>query len=680
MDAAAINSPQLDAQTLAPANRAIKNAAQAWEIVKAFESENSERNKVNARIMQKYNAERPHSQGELEAQGLAWKSNFSTKPLPHLIDKVAPRFSSAIKGMRYLTSAAFPDDVEGAAAKTEVFQKEITKTCRTREGWNDLISEVAQENALFGFTSVSWHDEYCWFPKHYRQDNFFVPRGTKHFAGSAQIYICREEFLLHELFEFLKDPAAAEIAGWNIQNTVDAINSATPDAIRSRNSDVERVYADLSRELTVGSSFTNGARAVVVYSVFVTEIDGKVTHYILADKEGKELFAKEDRFASMADVVAFFSFQHGNGKLHGSKGIGREVYAMAAALDRGRNEVVDRLQMAGKIVVSCDEKDIKRFRMSVLGNAIIIGSAYNISTSRVDGAVEPFLKLDSFITDLLDQIAGSASPKAIEGERVTKAAIELMAGREEERRDSVIERFLSQFVRMMNTVQKRMCSPTCTEQDAQEMQRRLLRHMSQEELDYISNQPAAETVADFSEQERQSIILVAQEGRGNPLYNQKALEHRKISAQLNSEFADSVLLPDNDPTQQAEQTRQQQLENQLLSQGQPVPVSPRDDFGAHLAALEPLVISTAESLVESLEPLPVFETLVAHANEHLQVALSYGADQKALAEPAAKIAAWTKDLANLQAQAEEQAALEQMVANDPIVEAAPTPENIVPML
>lgn len=637
---AAVNSPQLDPQTLIPQMRAVKDAAQAFEIAKALEIENRDRNKQNARIMDRYNAERPHNPSALEAEGLAWKNNFSTKPLPHLIDKVAPRFVAAVKGMRYLTASAFPDNVPGASAKTEAFRAEITKVCRTREGWNDFLSEVAQENALFGFTSVSWHDEFSWFPKHFRQDKFFVPRGTKHYASSAQIYVYKEDFLIHELFKFIEDPNAAKVAGWNVENTVEALNSATPDTIRSKAMGYERIYADLQRELTIGSSFTNGARMVTVYGVLAVEITGKVSHYIVSEKDGKELFTREDRFESMADASSFYSFQHGDGKLHGSKGIGREVYNMAGALDRARNDVVDRLQMAGKVIVSCDEKQIKRFRMSVLGNAIIISNAFAVSSTRIDGDVEPFLKLDSFFTELLDQIAGSASPKALEGERVTKAAVELYASREEERRDAVIDRFLSQFARMMNTIQRRMCDPRTGETDALAMQQRLLAVMSPEELQWISTQPAAETVQDYSEQERQQIVLVAQEAKGNPLYNQKELEKRKLTAQVNSDFADSVLLPDNDPTQTAEQTRQQTLENVVLANGQGVPVSPRDDFQAHFQTLEPLILATAQSVINQPELLPHFKAQVAHANDHLQTALQGGVDKKSLGDAPQKVKTW----------------------------------------
>lgn len=642
MDQATISSPTIDAQTLQPTMRSIKDPAQAYEIIKSLEADNKERSKVATRIMERYNAEAPVKQSELEAQGLGYKSNFSTKPLPHLIDKVAPRFTSVLKQMRYLTNSALPENHPGANVKTEAFRKEITKLCRNREGWNDLLADISQENALFGFTSVACHDECTWFPKHHRQDGFFVPRGTGHSSGSAQFYVAKEEFLLHEIFRLIADRESAQFAGWNIENTVEAINAAVPENTKSGFSDTDRVYADLNRELAVGTSFSNGARTVPAYHFYATEISGKISHYIISAKDGKELFAKEDRYESMPDACRFFSFQHGNGKLHGSKGIGREVYKMAGALDRTRNEVVDRLQMAGKIIVSCEEREIKRFRMSVVGNAVIIPSQFAVSTTRVDGAVEPFLKLDEFFTKLLDQIAGTTSPRANEGERVTRAQVELEASREEEGRDNVMDRFLSQFVGMINMIQKRACDPRCSEPDALQMQQRLLEIMTPEELQAICTQPAAETVSDFSERERQAIILVAQEGRGNPLYNQKELERRKITSQVNAEFAEAVLMPDNDPTETAEQSRMQMLENGLLAQSQAVPVSPRDDFQAHFATLEPLATATANSLVDNPAALPVFKVCVAHANEHLQYALNSGVDKNSLQEQTAMIEAWVE--------------------------------------
>ena len=695
--AGAVNTPDLSA-SLKPQRRAIKDIAQARNVIRVMEEAARERNNKNARIMAKYNSEKPYRQDELEADGLGWKNNFTSKPLPILIDKVAPRFRKALEGVKYLTSSKLPDNVPGNAVKTEAFRREITKLIRARPGWNDLISEVAQENALFGYAGVAWLDEFHWFPKFFRQDMFYVPTGTKQLPASSQLVALRERFLIHELFALIEDKEAAEAAGWNVKQVVDAINKAMPENRRSKSSDWERVYEDLIREANVGLSHEAGAVVVVVWHLLAQEVTGKVSHYILkeqgtgsggerweSDKE-EPLFERDDQFDSMSDAVAFFSFQQGNGTLHGSKGIGREIYAMAAMLDRARNEVVDRLNLSGKVIIQGDPKALKRFKMSVVGNAILIDQNLQISERKIDPAIQEFLQLDNFLTSLLDQMAGAVTPKAIEGERVTAAAVNLLAGREEESRDNILSRFLSQFAVMMTTMQKRVVDKNTADDDAKEFQKKMLEIMTREELEMLANQPTAETVADYTEQERQQVVIIAQEARGNPLYNQKEVERRKLTALIDEEFADAVLLPDEDPTVLAEQTRLQQLEMMLIAgQAAQVPVSPRDNHMVHLQVMLPAMEQAAQVAAQQPDGLPVLKAMLEHASAHFQAAEQTGTPKEQLGQ----VGDILNKLTSAMGQLEQLAAAEQQVSGEAQKEAmaaeqipdetALPPDNIPPV-
>jgi hypothetical protein len=691
--AGTVNPPALT-KTLQKKVGAIKDVAQARAIITTLEIAARERNLKNARIMAKYNAEKPYTQQALEAEGLAWKSNFTTMPLPMLIDKVAPRFVKALDGVKYLTNSALPETFPDADVKTEAFRREITKVIRSRPGWTDFISEVSQENALFGFTAVAWLDEFTWFPKHYRQDSFFVPTGTKQQAGSAQVVAFRETFLVHELFQLVEDREAAEVSGWDIENVVRAINSALPENRRTKETNWERIHEDLQRESNVGLSHESGALVVTVWHLLATEISGKVSHYILvanptkpmdwrtgkAKEKGLEdspdvLFEREERFENMAIAASFFAFQHGNGKLHGSKGIGREVYAMAAMVDRARNEVVDRLNLAGKVIVQGDPKQIKKFKMHVVGNVLLMETGFTISSERIDAAVEPFMALDQFMTGILDQKVGATTPKAFEGERVTKAAVDLFAAREEESRDNIIGRFLSQFATMMTTMQKRLCDPQTSEADAKAMQERLLKVMSREELDEIAKQPVAETVKDFTEIERQQVVLIASEAKGNPLYNQKEIERRKLSALVGEDFANAVLLPDEDPTIVAEQTRMQQLEMLIiLGQASAVAVSPRDNHIVHLEVLSPAMEkAAAEAVTKGAEGLEILQALLVHAEQHFSYAEQTGMDKNQLAPI-------KQNLSKLRSAVDKLNQMEQDIAAGRPVPGVTPPEEVAPVV
>lgn len=672
-----ISAPALTAG-LKPKNRAIKSNEQAKNIITTVENSAREQNKKNARIMAKYNAEQPYTQAALESEGLSWKANFTTQPLPMLINKVSPRFVQAVEGAKYLTNSKLPDTIPGASSKTEAFRREITSTIRAWSGWRDFLASLSQENALFGYAAAAVLDEFHWKPKFFRQDEFYIPTGTKQSAKSAQMVVLKETFLLHELFSLIEDREVAKARGWNIKNTVEVLNKATPEDRRSKQSDTDRIYEDLIRESNVGMSFESGALVVTVWHLLATEISGKVSHYIYDSEGFQELFSSEDQFESMADAVMFFSFEQGNGTMRGSKGVGRQIYAMAGVLDRARNEVVDRLNLAGKIIIQADDKALRRFKMSLVGNAILIGQGYNIVEKKMDSSVEPFLELDQFLGNILDQIAGATTPKVFEGERVTKAQVDFFAQREEESKDNIISRFLNQFATAMSTIQKRLCDSNTGEADAKAMQERLLLVMSPEELKMLSEQPVAETIRDFTDMERQQVVLVAQQAAGNPLYNAKEVERRKVTALIDEEFADAVLLPDEDPTDTAEQTRLQMMELQLIvSQGSQVPVSPRDNDLVHLQVLMPAMEQTAKQAMTDTNADEILQAILAHAETHFQQAVNKGADKATLAQVGdtlKKLRAAIPELQALQAQQQQmQAQPQQQLLG------APPPTNEPPI-
>lgn len=614
--------------------RAISNAYQMRNVISNLERAGRERNVRNARIASKYNSEKPYRQESLDSDGLGWKNNFSTKPLPMLVNKVSPRLKKALDAVKYLTNSALDDNKPGNALKTELFRREITKLIRTRVGWNDFLTEVGMEDVLFGFAGVCWLDEYSWMPTFFRQDNFYVPSGTKQQANSAQVVVLRQKFLVHELFAMIEDREAAEAAGWDVENATVAINKAMPNNRRSQYSSWERVYEDLLREANVGLSHESGALVISVWHVLAQEADGQVSHYILTEQgTGKDdtelLFEHEDQFESMADCLALFAFEYGNGTLHGSKGIGREIYALAGMLDRARNEVVDRLNLAGKLVIQADEKALRRFKMSVVGNALLIGQGYNIQERKIEPAVEEFLQLDQFLTSLLDQMAGAVTPRALEGERVTAAAVNLLAGREEESRDTITGRYLTQFATMMTTMQKRICSTSVRDDDAKEFQKKMLQIMTREELNELAKMPVAETVADYTALERQQIVAIGAENKGDPLFNQRELRRRTLTAQVNEEFADAVLLPEEDPTVTAEQTRLQMLELLPITQfATAVPISPRDNHLVHLGVMMPAMEQAAQAAAQDPKGVAILKAMLQHAGGHLQMAQQTGAPKE----------------------------------------------------
>jgi hypothetical protein len=624
-----IQSPELtDAGK--PTQRSIKDAGMGQEVVKTLVQANRNRHIVNSRILAKYNAERPYDAAKLEAEGLGWRQNFTTKPLPLMIEKVAPRFTEAVHGLKYLTNSKLSDKYQNSVEKTEKFREVTTRTIRSRKGWRTLVEDIAFDNALFGHSVVSVLDEFSWFPTHFKQDENFLSDGIKQTTSYAQVVALKETMLPHELFDKIKDAKAAEDAGWNVEECRTQINKASPDQIRDRlnvGGTLETWYQNAARELVIGASYMAGASVIVVYSLLAREVTGKVSHYRFAGLSLNEIFTREDRFDNMESCLSFFAFQKGNGTMHGSKGIGRDIYELAGMLDRTRNEIVDRSILSGKMVIQGDIKRIHTYKMSVIGSTIILPENWKITDQKMDGNIEPFLKLDAYFSMLVDQLIGSTSPPAqlIQGERKSPELINLFASREEEARDVRISRFLEQFTDMVSLMQKRIYDLETDEKDAKSAQQELLDFgLTREEINELANQVVVETVRDLTPQQRQLIVAVASEKKGNPLYNQRQLEVEDLTARIGSDFSKRVLLPQNDPTEQAEQQRLQMFENVMLMQGQPVPVSPRDNPEIHLSVVVPTAEQMAKHLMDGKVDTKVFEAVIAHITEHYNQALHQG--------------------------------------------------------
>jgi hypothetical protein len=622
-------SPELNAQG-DPTRRAIRDAGMAKDIIQTVAEANRIRQTVNNRIFAKYNAERPYEQKVLENSGLGWRSNFTTKPLPSMIEKVSPRFEEAVAGLKYLTSAALSSRWEGSATKTERFRTEFTKLIRGRKEWPDLVGNVALDNALWGGSVLSWLDEFSWFPKHYRHDEFLLPDGTKQSVTLCQIAVLKETYLPHELYGEISDKEAAETTGWHIDNTRELINKASPKSIRddllAGGHAAESWYQHAERDLSIGASYMAGASIIPTYSLLVREVTGKVSHYRLGGDDLIVIYSHDDRFESTEDCLAFFSFQRGSGTFHGSKGVGRDIYELASMQDRSRNEVVDRAILSGKTLVQGDPRQLHKFKMSVIGAMVIVPQGWNILERKFDGNIESFLQLDAYFQHLVDGLIGNVSvPQAVGGEAMrSSAAWEITSAREEEGKDHRINRFLNQFVRMIQTIQKHACNPDTNDEDAKEFQKKMLDIMSPEELEELRYAPVAETIRDLTPTQRQMIVAIASEKGGNPLYNRRQLEIEDLTARVNAEFADRVLLAENDPTEQAEQQRLQQLELGAIMEGTPVPVSPRDSHLIHLETLMPFAENVAKAMQAGQVGTPVFEAIVLHINEHVEQGLNAG--------------------------------------------------------
>jgi len=611
-----------------PVLRSFPTDTSLASFVKQLIEENVTRMELATRITSKLNSERPHDPARLTQAGLSWKSNFSTRPLNTLISKVVGRFPRAVANARYLTSSALPGDVPNAIEKTEFFRSEFTTVLRSDPRFSDFVESIASEDVTFGWCAAGWLDEDSWFPEFWRQDQMFVPVGTKQISRSANVLVVKQALLPSEAFVQLDRANQVEDGRWNLPLFAEAINKALPELYRVKTGEYSRLWEELVRGLQLMSSYA-GANRVALYHVLAQELTGKISHYIL-DGEYRMIFQFEDRFANMDTVAHFFAFEKADGTLMGSKGIGRAAYSMAAVIDRTRNDAVDRLQMSGKIIAQAPVAQHVKAKLSVVGPFLLIDEGFQLSETRLEASPEASITLDQYLNQLLNEMTGSVSEKDFEGrERVTKAEVNARIAREAERSDDFLERWLRQFGFVLSGIQNRLLNPdmvpsTPGYEEAQALRARLLTRLTPEEIEYLRKSPALTAVQGLTPSERENIVSACIEGQGNPMYNQRALANAKVTAQVGPEFAKAVVAPEEDPTQVAEQTRLQMFENDILLNGQESPVSPRDAHALHIDVLLPVLGKALEEAVANPTAETIARAFATHGMQHVELAKQYG--------------------------------------------------------
>jgi hypothetical protein len=725
-----------------PERRPIENAQQALWIYKRFEINNRKRMGRNKAIEDAYNGAEPYAQADLDAASQGWRSNFSTLFMASLIDRVTPKFVDAIHSMKYLTASQLPPEYGNSDDKTTIFRDKTTKLIREWSGWPDFVAQVAQENVKFGYTAAVFMDELNWRPRTFPQEKLFFDDNTPQFAGQCPIMCVKVDYYIHELVEILRDPEAAEDAGYEVDNIRKAINAAMPPKESFLSN--PRQLSDLVREGNMYLSYHRQSRMIQTAHIFVMGYDGQgVDHWWInirslnissglsdgsadwqdtnkapPDDENNPalLFYAEDVARSMKDVVTLVSFQTGNSKLFGSKGLGRLLVNLDVAINRCRMCFIDAIYQQGLIIAQCDEKDIPFMSPRVAYPFIWVPKTADINKASFDANADAFIALDNKLTAMSEIIAGAFIPGQITiqgGPDQTATEVNIDTQRENEIKQGILNRWWTHMTQCVGVMQRRACSIdniraaieyVTARDNAQTEGMKLVTSrnfellvaidpnnsdsyeaapnlgtadydavhylvglmdagISPEEILFISQTSASDFSQDVGVLRDQALTQYAMLARGDPDIDQYKLKEMVTIAQLGPERTKELLIPQQQNTTSLEQSRAQLIEFAAMLEGEPIVVSPRDAHLIHFRALQarvfPMLNQMAQIQPAQAVPPQMMNSVVSavqHAEAHLDMLLQSKAVKEKDIEPEIKA---LKQAQQMLAQIGEQAQKEQ---------------------
>lgn len=653
------NSSNIDAPSLAGPDSlklndlSVKSVTHAADICKAVEYCNKARAARAASIQAVYDMAPPRDAAGLQSHAQSWASNFSTGWLAGLVDPAVMRAQAAVVGNSSLTRSTLPRHVSDWKHKSMVFQSTASRMIRNWEGFIQLLANLAQEDMLHGYAYAAWLDNTKWQPKFFRQENAFVPDESPQLAKDLQVFVVKQDYVLHEFIELFTDEAAAEQAGYSIENCVMAANRAD---VRSPTEDASttqfRRFVDMIAEGTLGLTYTRtGPRVVKTWMLWNREYDGSVSFWMIERESGKLLRYVNKMYTDMNAAVSLFALQPGNGHLHSSKGIGRKLIGTALAVEQGRNNALDASRMGALLLLKVDAKDRQKLQTTIAAPFAVFDKNVDIEQQRFSTNADEFLKLDGMLSNWAQQSSGSYV-SAMRGDDARKTATEasIDANREQEQGDQIRARWLDQVAAMIGQMQIKAFSDDNLER-AQELFKRKVKGenpdlgtepeilalvemlesgLVADEIKFLRKAPASGLTYVEDVISSNGISRVAQAYTGNPNIDQMALLRRNIEAMAGPEAVEALVIENIDQTITSEAAFKQLSESAtMLTLGMASPVSPRDNHLVHGLTLKALISSTFPTLSNSPVANPTLnkalELNLNHFADHLAAAAAAGA-------------------------------------------------------
>jgi hypothetical protein len=717
------NSPKFRGDSTEVVNKPISSALQAFEVFQRFQRDNQARANRNKLIADAYNGSNPFDQKKLDSAAQGWRANFSTLVLATFVDRVTPRLTDAVHGMKYLTASELPDSFVDATNKTQKFRERTTEQIRSWNGWIDYTEQIATENVLYGYTGAVQMDQYEWRPKTFRQEDMLYDEQAPQLADKLPAFVIKANYYIHECVAMIEDEDTASKAGYNVPNIVSAIERAAPpyDSFVYN----PRQLSDMVREGNLYYSFHRSSKMIETAHVFVKCYDGTIDHWWVnrngsktnegarkrpkpktpepefdasgdrpkptSENDPYELFYGEGVAASMEDVITLFSFQAGNNRLFGSKGIGRLLYNISLAVEKVRMSFIDAMYISGLLVGQAEESIIGRLQPHVRSPFLIVPEGFQLLMQQFRVDINNWLGLDQKLTNTAEIIAGAFLPDQQQisnnGNTIQTATKESIdAVKEEEVKQGMMNRWWVQFTKGVSAMQRRIYSKTNLRAGLKQRKARLkaadegktliaadlyesmmevdpdtkLQFIKAPELDQadptsvetiislmddglsiqeiiiLAHEPATEFTSSAGAQDDMMFLQFYQLAKGNPNFDQSKMDEMAANRMIGFKECKEIYVPQPQQTSDIEAQRAQQLEWTTMLGGIGVQVSQRDPHMQHFQTIVPAVADHLK-IASQMPPVQVPKDLLqacklgaTHAEAHVQAMMQAGANKRQL--------------------------------------------------
>ena len=594
-----------------------------------------EKSAVNrARVDAMFDGAAPYDQTNLVISGQGLKTNLNFGDAQRLLDVALSAYVDLYSSLERLVEVR---GTQGEASEIkpaeEIVAEELTHLIR---GWPEFHSAYLRLCTTFikHGVSVAYFDT----PDDWRFrvggfNDILIPRQTPANEQHIDVAVGRRQYLLHELYSYVRNPKAAAKVGWNVEEVKRVITkNATTDGRRG-SSDHASEYESLQAEMKNNDLFTGIQNpSVAVLHYWVREMDGSVSHYISSENDPQDfMYKKVSRYPSVEQAYILFSYGVGsNGTYHSIRGLGQRIFAHVQTSNRLRCQQIDGAMLASAVMIQPEnQRSLDELQFTYYGAYAVMSPNVKIVEKAIPNlgtAVKPALE------DLTQQLQLNTDTVSTYGPQQGspyRNQMQVVADMDVTTRLSgaSLNLFYASWTRLLREVVRRVVTSKKPDAEVKDFYTRCEARGVPKEfiktLD-VDRTKAVRSIGNGSHANRMVALKELQGISGQfDDVGRRNLTRDIVSTRVGHDLADRYVSAEVEKRPTVD-LKIAYFENQQLMAGQQVPVVGNELHGSHLEVNAPALNQLIEQInvgeVDPTQALPALQAFYQHISQTVQLA------------------------------------------------------------
>lgn len=619
-----------------PVETRLKDVQSALSIFNSLRRGDEKSSVIRARIDSMFDGAAPYDAAKLASSGQQLKTNLNFGDAQRLLDISLSAYVDLYSSLEKLV------EVKGTIGektqmgyKEDVIAEEVTHMLRN---WPEFHSSYLRLCTTFikhgvGVAYFDNPDEW-----RFRVGSFadiLIPRQTPSSENAIDVAVIRREYLLHELFSFVRNEEVATKVGWN-PDEVKRIIIKNVKTTGRRYSEGGSLYTDweaIQQEMKNNDLYTGLQNPTVsVLHYLIREMDGSVSHFICAEDSPKDFcYKKISRYSTPEQAYVMFTYGVGsNGTYHSIRGLGQRIFNHIQTSNRLRCQMIDGAMLSSAVMLQPEsQRALDELQFTYYGAYAIVSPNVKIVEKAIPNLSQAVMPALQDLTTQLQLNTDTVSTYGPNQSSPYKNQMQVVADMDVATRLSgaSLNLFYAAWTRLMREVVRRIVDNKRPDAAIKEFYKRCADRGVEAEfikkLD-LSKTKAVRSIGNGSYANRLVALRELQSMAGTfDEVGRRNLTRDIVSTRVGHDLADRYV-PANVEERPTVDLKIAFFENQQLQAGQPVPVVPNEMHGMHLQTHLPVLNQILEQIdagqADPQQVLPMLQAFYQHIGETLQFA------------------------------------------------------------